>query len=627
MSKNYTLNQCRKILEWSYSWYKKSGKNLPDDKLSTFEADLEACDQAYLSNNEERASELAQKLEKFTNENFKKTPVQYVLELIIALAFALAIAVVVRQMWFEPYEIPTGSMRPTFKEQDHLTVSKTQFGLNVPLETSHFYFEPNQVKRGGIVIWSGDGIALRDTQSTYFGIVPYSKRYVKRLIGKPDDILYFYGGKIYGVDREGKPIDDLLTPPELDKIEHIPFLTFEGEITSPARGTFQFEQMHKPLGRLVTSAPGTFVGEIFDGKRWVKDDPMMQLTPHHHIKTFSDYWGIKNYAMARLITKEQLSEYPDLDAKDLPEGVLYLELIHHPNMSYPKPEIHRAFGGLISISPYHTIIPVQKQHIEALMKNMYTARFDVKDGLVRRYSTGETSFNSNSPKLSGVPDGTYEFYYGKAVSVGWGGITTELPENHPLYNHDPLFVQTLYNMGIDWNTIYAPSANNTYLFPHRYGYFRDGNLYFLGGIIYGKEDPVLVAFNAKEQQKQSKSTESKPYPAFKDYGPPLKDGVLDIDFIKMYGIHVSPKQYIVLGDNHAMSADSRICGFIPEENLQGVPEYIIWPPGDRWGRPNQPPYALFTTSRLIVWGIVIAAGIAWIMWRRHRLSRPVFRRL
>ena len=296
-------------------------------------------------------------------------------------------------------------------------------------------------------------------------------------------------------------------------------------------------------------------------------------------------------------------------------------------MTYPKPEVHRAFGGLISISPYHTIIPVQERQLDALMKNMYTARFEVKDGAVRRYSVGETTFNSTNPKLPGVPDGTYEFYYGKASRVGWGGITTELPLDHPLYNHDPALFQTLFNMGIDWNTIYEPTVQNTYLFPHRYAYFRDGTSISLEELSMDKEDPVLERFATKEQQKQAKSTESKPYPAFKDYGPPLKDGVIDVDYIKMYGLHISPKQYLVLGDNHAMSADSRICGFIPEENLQGVPEYIVWPPGSRWGTPNQPPYPLFTTSRLIVWGTVIAVGIAWFLWRRHRLSKPVFKRV
>src|SRR4029078_2337815 len=98
------------------------------------------------------ADRLEHKVENFTNAHFNKSIWQYLLEVTTALVFALAIATVIRQSWFELYEIPTGSMRPTFKEQDHLTVSKTQFGINVPLKTSHFLFEPQDVQRNGIVI-------------------------------------------------------------------------------------------------------------------------------------------------------------------------------------------------------------------------------------------------------------------------------------------------------------------------------------------------------------------------------------------------------------------------------------------------------------------------------------------
>ena len=272
--KIYSLRKSRKILECSYSWYKKHGVKLAEGPLETFEADLEACDAAYLDGNQEKASEYAHKLEEFTKANFKKTALQYALELIIALVLALVIATIVRQMWFELYEIPTGSMRPTFKEQDHLTVSKTQFGINVPLRTNHFYFDPDLVQRTGIVIWSGDGVSLPEsTDSTYFGLFPYKKRYIKRLMGKPGDTLYFYGGKIYGIDENGNPIEELLNSPWLEKLEYIPFLTFEGEITRPTQNIIQFEQMHQAIGRLKVNDKGQLVGEVYDHSEWVPDEP------------------------------------------------------------------------------------------------------------------------------------------------------------------------------------------------------------------------------------------------------------------------------------------------------------------------------------------------------------------
>ena len=189
----YSLRKSRHIMKWVYSWYKKKAKKLPAAQLSTLESDMSALDEALLAKQRDEASQIARRLEKFGNVHCKKSFFEYTWELVVALIFALIIATVVRQMWFELYEIPTGSMRPTFREQDHLTVTKTAFGLNFPLKTEHLYFDPSLVERTGVVIWSGDGLPLRDVDTTYFGIFPYKKRYIKRMIGKPGDALYFYG--------------------------------------------------------------------------------------------------------------------------------------------------------------------------------------------------------------------------------------------------------------------------------------------------------------------------------------------------------------------------------------------------------------------------------------------------
>src|ERR1700722_5079775 len=160
MARTYSLHSSRKILRAAYGWYRKKGDSLPKPLYQQFESDLAACDQALLAGNREEASRLARQKEGVTQAHFKKTWMQYSLELAGALIVALIIALLVRLMWWEPYEIPTGSMPPTFKEQDHLTVTKTSFGINMPLVTDHFYFDPDLVQRTGIVIWSGDNIPL-----------------------------------------------------------------------------------------------------------------------------------------------------------------------------------------------------------------------------------------------------------------------------------------------------------------------------------------------------------------------------------------------------------------------------------------------------------------------------------
>ncbi len=118
---------------------------------------------------------------------------------------------------------------------------------------------------------------------------------------------------------------------------------------------------------------------------------------------------------------------------------------------------------------------------------------------------------------------------------------------------------------------------------------------------------------------------TQPYVPFHDYGPPLRDGVIDAEFIRRYGVTVPDNHYVVLGDNHAMSADSRDFGFVPQGNLRGSPVVIIWPFGERAGIPRQHPYPWITFPRLVVWGIVLAILTSWVLYERRANRRPIFK--
>lgn len=58
----------------------------------------------------------------------------------------------------------------------------------------------------------------------------------------------------------------------------------------------------------------------------------------------------------------------------------------------------------------------------------------------------------------------------------------------------------------------------------------------------------------------------------------MKDGV----------VVVPPGQYFVMGDNRDFSSDSRYWGFVPQENIVGIPLVIYWSVEDslkpRWSR-------------------------------------------
>jgi len=624
----YSLKKSRQILKSGYTWFQKKGAQLPPDQLNRFEFQLRQLDEALLKGEKEGASQFAHEIESYCDANFKKSIPTYFLEMVIAIVIALAVATVIRQMWFEPYEIPTGSMRPTFKEQDHLTVTKTAFGLNVPLATQHFYFDPHLVQRTSIVIWSGDSVPHLDSDAAFMGI-PYTKRYIKRCMGKSGDTLYFYGGKIYGFDRDGNDLVELRNNPWMTHLENIPFTNFEGRRTysenrqsgGPEALFHHFNQM---IGRLRFKNQ-EIKGEIFDGQTWVKDNPEAQKKPHRTIQTYSDFWGMRNFALARLLDKDQLESLTSYRAKDLDDALLYLELRHTPSLSISTVILSDRFG--VAIKGYSTIIPLQERHLKALMDNMYTCRFVVKNERATSYRLGEEKMNSNSPLFPKVADGTYEFYYGKAEKVGWGGVTSNLPPDYPFYNSDPQNIQKLFNLGVEMNTQVGPLIRNQPFFPNRYVYFRDGDLYVMGGILMKKDDPILNNFNQREKKKEQIATANSPYVAFMDYGPPLdSEGKLDKTFISTFGYKVPERHYLMLGDNHAMSQDSRYFGAIPQANLQGAPSLILWPPGERWGIPNQKPYPWITLPSLVVWSI--AATIALISYLIHRrnLKRSIFKK-
>ncbi|MEC7838806.1 MAG: signal peptidase I [Chlamydiota bacterium] len=617
--KQYRMGKCRSIMKQTYATFKKKKKKLAPDTINEFEQTFRAVDTALLSNDQEAANTHIHKLEALAANHLKRNLFDYTTELVIALTLALLIATVVRQTWFELYEIPTGSMRPTFEEKDRLTVSKTAFGINIPFANSHFYFDESLVQRGSVVIFSGENVDLPDTDTRYFWLFPAKKRYIKRMIGKPGDTLYFYGGKIYGVDKNGKAITDFDNAPWLDHLEHIPFLSFDGKLESADQNQVSFKQMNLPIGRLINKPYQGLVSQIKVNNKWITADPAAQGTPHKSIKSYSDFFGIRNFAMTRLLTKEQLEQLPYLGTQEIEDGILYLEIAHHPSVSFPPPNIdpYNISNNTI-INTQRTVIPLQKEHLDRIMDAMYTARFTIKNHFAARYSTDAIHYSKFSPRFPNVSDGTYEFYYGKGWQVGWGGILSELPMDHPLYNKSPENIQLLYNLGIDLLTIKSPTQGNVNNFPHRYAYFRNGDLYLLGQKILSGDDPTITKMLSRENDRAKNSLPRSPYIPFKDYGAPIVNGEIDTEFIQTFGVTVPENHYLVLGDNHAMSADSRVFGFISQDNLEGAPSMIIWPIGDRIGPPLQKPYPFINLPRAIVWMIaLVIGGVSFYFYRRQ----------
>src|SRR5690606_31130503 len=101
---------------------------------------------------------------------------------------ALAIAMVVRIFFYQPFNIPSGSMKETLLVGDYLFVSKLSygysrfsfpFGFNL-FEGRIFASEP---KRGDVVVFK----LPRDNSTDY----------IKRVIGLPGDEIVVRGGVIF----------------------------------------------------------------------------------------------------------------------------------------------------------------------------------------------------------------------------------------------------------------------------------------------------------------------------------------------------------------------------------------------------------------------------------------------
>jgi signal peptidase I len=115
--------------------------------------------------------------------------------------YAVLIALVVRTFAYEPFNIPSGSMKPTLLIGDYLFVSKFSYGYSryslpfgLPLISDRILAD--QPERGDVVVFK----LPRDNETDY----------IKRLIGLPGDRIKVKGGVLH---INGEPVlRELLGP-------------------------------------------------------------------------------------------------------------------------------------------------------------------------------------------------------------------------------------------------------------------------------------------------------------------------------------------------------------------------------------------------------------------------------
>ena len=95
-------------------------------------------------------------------------------DVFVTLVTVLLIYLTLRWATFEPFVIPSGSMKPTLLVQDYVLVKKWAYGLRIPT-SENWFFGPVVPKRGDIVVFRS-----KDDKNHFM---------VKRVIGLPGDLV------------------------------------------------------------------------------------------------------------------------------------------------------------------------------------------------------------------------------------------------------------------------------------------------------------------------------------------------------------------------------------------------------------------------------------------------------
>ncbi|MBU1917580.1 signal peptidase I [bacterium] len=112
----------------------------------------------------------------------------------ITLFVIFFIGFVSRNLFFNPYKIPSSSMMPTLLRGDYIWVARYAYGLRVPL-TQFWFYEGEGPERGDVIVF-------KDPKGS-------SVDYVKRVVGLPGDVVRIDEGLLY---LNGAPVSvkDLL---------------------------------------------------------------------------------------------------------------------------------------------------------------------------------------------------------------------------------------------------------------------------------------------------------------------------------------------------------------------------------------------------------------------------------
>lgn len=124
------------------------------------------------------------------------TSVAGIVDQVVTLVIAVAIALAIRQFIVEPFRIPSGSMFPTLLIGDHLFVNKLAYGPRIPFTDIRLpgLSEPT---RGDVVVFEVGRPGPRIMPVDLAPEGAPSEDFVKRLVGLPGDRIDWREGQLF----------------------------------------------------------------------------------------------------------------------------------------------------------------------------------------------------------------------------------------------------------------------------------------------------------------------------------------------------------------------------------------------------------------------------------------------
>ncbi|MBA2778558.1 signal peptidase I [Billgrantia kenyensis] len=167
----------------------------------------------------------------------------------------LLVVLVLRSFLVEPFQIPSGSMRPTLEVGDFILVNKYAYGLRLPVTHTRFV-ELGEPERGDVMVFR-------------FPSEP-SVNFIKRVVGLPGDTVRYEDKQLY---VNGEPVPKRL----LD----------EAPATAPGEWLLE-EQLGEVSHRIYNNPrdPGPQVREIV-----VPDGHFFTMGDNRDHSNDSRYWG------------------------------------------------------------------------------------------------------------------------------------------------------------------------------------------------------------------------------------------------------------------------------------------------------------------------------------------------